>query len=212
MTAAETLERLRQARVVAVVRAEAPEAAAGAAIALAAAGVGAIELTFTTPGAAGALREARARLPPDIVVGAGTLRTAGDVQAAGAAGAGFLVTPHLDRSLLEEMLATGLLTIPGVFTPSEVAVALDAGAEVVKLFPAATGGPAHLKALRGPFPELQVVPTGGIRATDVQPWLDAGAAAVGAGSELCPPALVRSGDWDGVRAAAARYLDEAKER
>lgn len=205
------LARLRRARVIAVVRAETPDAAAGAAHALAGAGVQAIELTFTTPGAAEALREARARLPPEVLLGAGTVRTHDDVRAAVDAGAEFLVTPHLDRALLERMLETGLLTMPGVFTPSEVAIALDAGAEVVKLFPAGTGGPAHLKALRGPFPELQVVPTGGIRAADVQEWIDAGAAAVGAGSELCPPALVRGGDWDAVRAAAARYLDEAKE-
>jgi 2-dehydro-3-deoxyphosphogluconate aldolase / (4S)-4-hydroxy-2-oxoglutarate aldolase len=107
------------------------------------------------------------------------------------------------------MLATGRLCLPGVFTASEVAAALAAGAHAVKLFPATTAGPGHLKALRGPFPELQVVPTGGIRASAVRDWLDAGAVAVGAGSELCPAALVRGGDHDAVRAAAARYLDEA---
>jgi 2-dehydro-3-deoxyphosphogluconate aldolase/(4S)-4-hydroxy-2-oxoglutarate aldolase len=174
MPSAEPLERLREAKVVAVLRADAPEVAVSASIALAEAGVRSVELTFTTPGAAEALREARERLPPDVLVGAGTIRTAEQLQASVEAGADFLVTPHLDPAPLDEMLATGLLTIPGVFTPSEVGVALNAGAEVVKLFPAATGGLAHLKALRGPFPELQVVATGGIGAAGVRSWLDAG--------------------------------------
>jgi 2-dehydro-3-deoxyphosphogluconate aldolase/(4S)-4-hydroxy-2-oxoglutarate aldolase len=84
-----------------------------------------------------------------------------------------------------------------------------AGASVVKLFPAATGGLAHFKALKSPFPELQVVPTGGIGAAKVREWLEAGAVAVGAGSELCPPALVREGDWDAVREAARAFIARA---
>ena len=120
------------------------------------------------------------------------------------------MTPHLDGGLLAEMLATGRLVLPGVFTPSEVAAALGAGAEVVKLFPAATGGLAHFKALMSPFPELRVVPTGGIGPADVRPWLDAGAVAVGAGGELCPPALVRAADWDGVRDAARAFVARSR--
>ena len=208
MTSAETLQKLRAARVTAVLRADSAEAAVGAAVALAEAGVRAVELTFTTPGAVGALREARDRLPAEVVLGAGTIRTSHDLQAAADAGADFLVTPHLDRGLLTEMLATGLLTLPGTFTPSEVAVALSAGAEVVKLFPASTGGIRHFKALRGPFPELQAIPTGGIDAAAAVEWLAAGAVAVGAGSELCPSALVRTRDSAAVRAAAVKFLAE----
>ena len=203
-----SLERLRAARIVAVLRADSAADAVGAAVALAEAGVRAVELTFTTPGAAHALREARERLPDDVLLGAGTIRTAGDLQAAVDAGAEFLVTPHLDVGLLGEMLASGVLTLPGIFTPSEAGVALSAGAEVVKLFPASTGGLGHLKALLGPFPELQVVPTGGIDATAAKRWLEAGVVAVGAGSELCPTAMVRTGEWDAVRAAAASFLAE----
>lgn len=209
MLSAVALERLRDAKVVAVLRADAPQEAVGAAVALAEAGVRAVELTFTTPGAAEALREAREQLPTDVLLGAGTIRTPRQLQGSVDAGADFLVTPHLDPALLDEMLATGLLTIPGIFTPSEVALALSAGAEVVKLFPAATGGLAHFKALRGPFPELQAVATGGIGAAGVRPWLAAGAVAVGAGGELCPSAMVATGDWGAVRDAAVSFLDEA---
>ena len=159
-----SLERLRAARVIAVLRTDTPDEAVTAALTLAAAGVRAIELTFTIPDAAGALGEARGRLPAGVLLGAGTIRSGAQLDDALAAGAEFLVTPHLDAGLVRAMLATGRLVLPGVFTPSEVAAALAAGARVVKLFPAATGGLAHFKALRSPFPELQVVPTGGIGA------------------------------------------------
>ena len=208
MTSAVTLQKLRDARVTAVLRADSAEQAVGASVALAEAGVRAVELTFTTPGAAGALLEARERLPAEVVLGAGTIRTARDLQAAVDAGAEFLVTPHLDRELLGEMLATGLLSLPGIFTPTEVGQALAAGAQVVKLFPASTGGLRHYRALLGPFPELQVIPTGGIDAAAAGEWLAAGTVAVGAGSELCPSALVRTGDWAAVRVAAAKFLAE----
>jgi 2-dehydro-3-deoxyphosphogluconate aldolase/(4S)-4-hydroxy-2-oxoglutarate aldolase len=201
------LSRLRAAAVVAVVRADSADAAIRAAGALVAGGVRAIELTYTTPDAAAAVHAVRAR--HDVLVGAGTLRTPGQVTEAVAAGAEFLVTPHLDRALLAAMIDSGRPAIPGVFTPSEVAAALHAGAPAVKLFPAATGGIAHLKALRGPFPDLAVVPTGGIGAGDVRAWLDAGAVAVGAGGELCPSALVREERWDELAATARAFLAEA---
>lgn len=200
------IERLRAARVIAVLRTPDGESAVRAAEALVAGGVRAIELTFTTPGAAEALRRTRERLPDDVVVGAGTIRDRAQLDAAVAAGAEFLVTPHLDRELLAAMLESGRLALPGTLTPTEVAAALAAGAEAVKLFPASVVGPSYIKALRGPFPDVQVVPTGGIGPADVRPWLDAGAIAVGAGGELCPATLVAEGRWDELSAAAARFL------
>jgi 2-dehydro-3-deoxyphosphogluconate aldolase/(4S)-4-hydroxy-2-oxoglutarate aldolase len=200
------IDRLREARVIAVLRTPDGESAVRAAEALAAGGGRAIELTFTTPGAAEALRRARGLLPADVVVGAGTIRDRAQLDAALDAGAEFLVTPHLDRGLLAAMLESGRLALPGTFTPTEVAAALTAGATAVKLFPASAVGPSYLKGLRGPFPEVQVVPTGGIGPDDVRAWLEAGAIAVGAGSELCPPALVAEGRWDELSAAAERFL------
>jgi 2-dehydro-3-deoxyphosphogluconate aldolase/(4S)-4-hydroxy-2-oxoglutarate aldolase len=200
------IERLRAARVIAVLRTPDGESAVRAAEALVAGGVRAIELTFTTPGAAEALRRARDLLPGDVVVGAGTIRDRAQLDAALDAGAEFLVTPHLDHDLLDAMLAAGRLALPGTLTPTEVAAALAAGAEAVKLFPASAVGPSYLKALRGPFPDVQVVPTGGIGPADVRPWLEAGAVAVGAGGELCPGPLVAEGRWDELSAAAERFL------
>jgi len=202
----ETLERLRAARVIAVLRTPDADSAVRAAQALAEGGVRAIELTFTTPGAEDAVRRARAELGDEVLVGAGTIRDRAQLEAALAAGAEFLVTPHLDLVLLAAMVATGRLVLPGTLTPSEVAAALDGGAEAVKLFPASAVGRSYLKALHGPFPGLPVVPTGGIGPGDVQAWLDAGAVAVGAGGDLCPAALVAEGRWDELTATAERYL------
>jgi len=208
----DALARLRAARVVAVLRADSADAAVRAAAALVAAGVGALELTYTTPDAARAIRAVSTRHGDDVLVGAGTLRTVAQVHEAVDAGAEFLVTPHLDPPVLDAMVAGGTLAFPGVFTPSEVARALDGGATAVKLFPAATAGIGHLRALRGPFPGLEVMPTGGIGAADVGAWLDAGAVAVGAGGELCPSALVRAGQWPELTATARAFLDAAAQR
>lgn len=207
---AATLERLRSAEAVAVVRARDGGEALHAVDALSRGGLRAIELTFTTPGVADAIAEARLRLDAGTLLGAGTITTVAQAEAAVAAGADFLVSPHLDPPLLDGMLATGRLCVPGVFTPSEVAAALRHGAIVVKLFPASTAGIEHLKALFGPFPGLQVVPTGGITVATARAWLDAGAAAVGLGGELLPRRLRDAGAWDEIGDNAARLLDELR--
>jgi 2-dehydro-3-deoxyphosphogluconate aldolase/(4S)-4-hydroxy-2-oxoglutarate aldolase len=210
--AGEVLERLRAARVIAVVRADDGEEAIAIAQALAAGGLEAIELTFTTPGVGAAMVEVRKRLGHKLMLGAGTITTPEHVAAAAAAGADFLVTPHLDVSLLEEMVGTGLLAVPGVLTPSEVMAATRAGAIVVKLFPASTVGVGHLKALQGPFPGLQVVPTGGISPASAGEWLAAGAVAVGLGGELLPKALRRARAWDEISHNASELLRRLGEK
>jgi len=186
---ADVLQRLRKARVVIVVRADDASNAVAIAEALVDGGLVAVELTYTTPGAGAAIEKARSRLDDRILLGAGTLTTPEQVGEAVAAGADFLVSPHLNRGLLNTMLESGRLALPGVLTPSEVAAAFADGAEAVKLFPASSGGIAHLQALFGPFPEIKVVPTGGIAPEDVGAWLEAGAWAVGVGGKLAPRRL-----------------------
>ncbi len=210
--ATDTLERLRATRVMAVVRANDCEEAIAIAEALAAGGLEAIELTFTTPGVDAAMVEVRRRLGHKLMLGAGTVTTSAHVTAAVAAGADFLVSPHLDLVLLKEMLGTGLLAVPGVLTPSEVAAATRTGAMVVKLFPACSVGVAHLQALLGPFPGLQVVPTGGISPTTAKQWLDAGAVAVGLGGELLPRALRQARAWDQISHNASELLRKLREK
>jgi 2-dehydro-3-deoxyphosphogluconate aldolase / (4S)-4-hydroxy-2-oxoglutarate aldolase len=185
----DALQRLRDARVVAVIRADDADNAVAVAEALVTGGLAAVELTYTTPGAGDAIARVRSRVREDVLVGAGTLTTSEQVAEAVAAGADFLVTPHLDPGLLERMLGSGRLALPGVLTPSEVASALVHGAAAVKLFPASSGGRSHLRALFGPFPDVKVVPTGGIAPSDVAAWLEAGAWAVGVGGQLAPRRL-----------------------
>lgn len=203
-------QRLHAAGLIAVVRAGRPEHAVRVAGALLAGGVWAIELTFTTPGTAEALAEVRETYGGDVLLGAGTIREPAQVEAAVTAGVDFLVTAHLRFDVLVAMLASGLPCTPGVFTPTEVGQALDAGAQVVKLFPASTGGPDHLRALRGPFPNLQVIPTGGIDTTNIHTWFAAGALAVGAGGELVSCTALEAGDWDDITRRAEGFAEATR--
>lgn len=205
-----TTERLREARVIGVVRAGSAGQAVATAMALANAGVRAVELTFTTPGVEEALAQVRRSAGSALLLGAGTLTTPTQARVAADLGVDFLVSPHVDLALLDVMLATGLLAMPGAMTPTEVAAVTKGGAEVIKLFPASSVGIPHMRALSGPFPNVQVVPTGGISAQAAVSWLAAGALAVGMGGELCPRNLVAAGAWDELtRYAAATLAEEA---
>jgi len=185
---------VHDAGLIAIVRADNSDEAVHVVGALMEGGAPAVELTFTTPGVDGALREVRKVYGDGALIGAGTIRTTEQAELAVDAGADFLVSPNLRPEVLTAMLATGLPTVPGVFTPSEVDLALEMGAEVVKLFPASIGGPGHLKALRGPFPDLQVIPTGGVNLETIASWFSAGAFAVGVGGEICARPLMREGN------------------
>jgi 2-dehydro-3-deoxyphosphogluconate aldolase / (4S)-4-hydroxy-2-oxoglutarate aldolase len=178
------LDQLEADGLLAVIRAPDANAARETARALAAGGLRILELTLTTPGVLSIIEPLRDELASSTTIGIGTVRTAVQAREAHAAGAEFLVSPHAAPALVEAMVATGLPTLPGVLTPTEIAGALDAGAQAVKLFPAATVGPGHVRALRGPFPGLAIVPTGGIALGDVDAWFAAGVSAIGAGSEL----------------------------
>jgi 2-dehydro-3-deoxyphosphogluconate aldolase / (4S)-4-hydroxy-2-oxoglutarate aldolase len=210
MSRTDPFVRLREAGLIAVIRADRAEQAVRVAGALLEGGIAAIELTFTTPGAAEAMAEVRKAHGGAVLLGAGTLRRTEQVEAAVAAGVDFLVTAHLRLDLLAAMLATGLPSLPGIFTPSEAAQALDAGAQAVKLFPASTAGPGHLRALRGPFPGLSVVPTGGIDAPDLAGWFNAGALAVGVGGELAPRTLIEEGRWAEITRRAERFAEATR--
>jgi 2-dehydro-3-deoxyphosphogluconate aldolase/(4S)-4-hydroxy-2-oxoglutarate aldolase len=144
---------------------------------------------------------------PEVTVGAGTVRTPEHVRDAVAAGAAFLVSPGLDEDVARTMIDTGRLCSVGALTPTEVmAVAAYSEVPVVKLFPGSLGGPAYLRALRGPFPELRFMPTGGVAPESIASWMDAGAAAVGAGGELCPTSAIASRDSVEIQRRAHRFL------
>jgi 2-dehydro-3-deoxyphosphogluconate aldolase/(4S)-4-hydroxy-2-oxoglutarate aldolase len=200
-----TLDRLRDAGVLAVLRAPSPEAAVAASDALVAGGVRGIEVTYSTPDVPAALRGIRERHGDAVVLGAGTLLDPPQAAEAVEAGAHYLVSPGLDDELTEAMAATGAVVMAGAVTPTEVMRARRLPVDVVKLFPGSLGGPSLLKGLRAPFPELRFLPTGGVSAANVGEWLAAGAHAVAAGGELCPAPALRDGDWADVTRRAEAF-------
>jgi 2-dehydro-3-deoxyphosphogluconate aldolase / (4S)-4-hydroxy-2-oxoglutarate aldolase len=184
-----TMERVRELGVISVVRGTSWQAALEVSEALIEGGVLGIEVTFTTPEADRVLRELDDEYEDRILLGAGTVTTPEHVERSVAAGARFLVSPGCDPELVPLMQETGLAVLPGVLTPSEVMLAVSLELDAVKLFPGSLGGPSYLKALRGPFPEVSFVPTGGVSAENAGDWFTAGAVAVGVGGALAPPEL-----------------------
>ena len=145
-----------------------------------------------------------------ILLGAGTVTTAEQVEKSVAAGAAFMVSPGLDPELLALMQQTGLLVLPGVLTPSEVMLARRLGLRAVKLFPGSLGGQSYLKSLLGPFPEVAFMPTGGVSLDNIGEWFAAGAFAVGVGGTLVPPNLARGQERGEVVARAGQFVDAVR--
>jgi len=189
MTPDQTLKRTAELGLLAVVRGESRRAALEVVGALIEGGVLGIEITFTTPEAVCVIRDLDEEYGDSILLGAGTVTTDEQVERSAEAGASFLVSPGSDPKLLPAMLGTGLLVLPGVLTPSEVMLARRLGAQAVKLFPGSSGGTSYLKALRGPFPDVPFVPTGGVSLENINDWFAVGAFAVGAGGALAPSSI-----------------------
>jgi 2-dehydro-3-deoxyphosphogluconate aldolase/(4S)-4-hydroxy-2-oxoglutarate aldolase len=188
-----------------VLRGSDAEGVAQAAQTLVGAGIDVLEVTFTVPNCAALIQQLKADLPR-AVIGAGTVTTAHELHQAIQAGADFVVTPGVTPTLLKELAVCNVPYLPGVLTPSEVMTAMEAGAIGVKLFPGSSAGPGGLKALLGPFPDLLIVPTGGVSPGNVHEWFAAGAFALGAGSDLAPTSAVDSRDDDLLKRNAAAWL------
>ncbi|MGN7978476.1 bifunctional 4-hydroxy-2-oxoglutarate aldolase/2-dehydro-3-deoxy-phosphogluconate aldolase [Microbacterium sp. 22195] len=199
------LSRARAAGVLAVLRAPSPESALEAADAIIRGGIPGIEVTYSTPDAPAVIRELIARHGDAAYIGAGTVTTPEQAAAAAEAGAEFLVSPGTLPALTRAMLDTGTVVMTGALTPTEVMSALELGVDVVKIFPASLGGPSYLGALRGPFPDAPLMPTGGVKPENVADWFAAGAVAVGAGGDLANSASITAGDWADLEARATRF-------
>jgi len=199
------LERLRDTRVVAVIRAPDADGAIAAVDALVRGGVTGIEITYSTPDVPRVLTAVRDRHGDGVLLGAGTIRTPDEAREAHAAGAEFLVSPGLDDEVVGAMLGTGATTMGGALTPTEVMRAVKLGVHVVKVFPASLGGPAYVKSLRGPFPDVPFMPTGGVSAGNVADWFAAGVIAVGAGGELCGAADIAEGRFEQIERRAREF-------
>lgn len=179
-------ERLERTGVLAIMRLRDHGLAVEVTEALVRAGVEIFELTQDDPGALASLRAVRAAHPAEVMVGAGTVLDVETVAAVAAEGAQFVVSPNLDLAVVEATRGAGLEPVPGVATPTEVALARANGVELLKLFPGGELGISYMKALHGPFEDAAIIPTGGIAAEETGAWLEAGALAVGLGGSIFP--------------------------
>jgi 2-dehydro-3-deoxyphosphogluconate aldolase / (4S)-4-hydroxy-2-oxoglutarate aldolase len=205
------LKRIAELGLLAVLRAPDPAGARRAVDALVEAGVFGIEITYSTPDAASVIEAVKQSYGDEVLVGAGTLITQAQVAEAAEAGASYLVSPGLDDEVVASMQTTGLPAMAGVLTPTEVMRGVRLGLDVMKLFPGSLGGPPYLRSLRGPFPDVPFMPTGGVTADNVRDWLAAGAIAVGAGSELASASDISSSDFAGISEKGRRFLTAIRE-
>jgi len=210
-----TLEKIRKLGLLAVIRGPEPELTVRVVEALVAGGVLGIEITFSTPDAAEVVRRLDRQFGEQIVLGMGTLTEAEHAVIAREAGARFVVSPMIDDALAQAMVATGLGVMIGALTPTEIVRAQRLGSDIVKVFPGSVGGPSYFKALRGPLPDIPLMPTGGVSRENLAQWFAAGAVAVGAGSNLCPKELAQAGRFEEITAIARDFvsaLDKARNR
>jgi 2-dehydro-3-deoxyphosphogluconate aldolase/(4S)-4-hydroxy-2-oxoglutarate aldolase len=192
--------------VVAVVRLDDAAAGADVARALAAGGVKAIEVTMTVPNAVRLIADLSASLGDDILVGAGTVVDAGTAREVIAAGARFVVGPVFRPAVIDACHERDVPMMPGCFSPTEILAAWDAGADVIKVFPATALGPTFFKDIRGPLPHVKLMPTGGVTLANAGEWIRAGAVAIGAGTSLVDRQAVAERRFDAIRATAVQFV------
>lgn len=203
MKAEKATEELLERQVTVVLRTAAQEKIEDVASALFQGGLSSFEVTFESPLAAQSIKKLKA-LGRDWLVGAGTVLDLENAKTAIEAGADFIFCPHLDLELLHFAKERDTLLIPGILTPSELVLALQNGASLVKIFPASLLGPGYLKALRGPFPGLKCIPTGGLSSDNVLAFMKAGAAGVGMGGSLVDSDMIRENNWEALTLEAKK--------
>ena len=206
-----TIELISKGRVIAILRGDYGAIAEEIVAAMSDAGLTAVEVTFNSPGVLEMIRRLAVRFSDRMAVGAGTVLKPIEVEQAVEAGARFIVSPNLNPAVVEATKRLGLVSLPGCFTPSEIVTAMDAGADAAKLFPASSLGVGFVKALRGPLPDVRVVPTGGVTPEIARQYFDVGAWAVGVGSELVSKDVFAEGGLDRLRERAAAFFSAALE-
>lgn len=207
MTRDEQLQLVLDRGLVAIIRASSGEQLVEVARALHAGGIDVIEVTFTVPGILEILAAVKRELGSEILLGAGTVLDAESARAALLSGAEFVVSPTVNSDVIRLCRRYDKLVMPGAFTPTEILSAWEAGADIVKVFPADVGGPKYLKAVHGPLPQVRLMPTGGVNLQTLRDFVEAGACAVGLGSALVEKEALRNGDMARIRDLAAQYVE-----
>jgi len=209
MSKIENLKRIEESGIVAVVRAESSEQALKIAEAVKAGGIQAIEITMTVPGAIEVIKElSRTYIKGEILIGAGSVLDAETARFCLLAGAEYIVSPALDVETIKLCNRYQKIVIPGAMSVTEVLRAMEAGADIVKIFPATLFGPKIIKAIKGPLPQAILLPTGGVDLNNVAEWITAGSFAVGVGSVLTAGA--KKGDYDEVTRTAKEFIKKIR--
>lgn len=211
MKKGEVLRRINEIGIVPVVRANSVDEALRAVAAIKDGGVPVLEITMTVPGALRVIEEVGARYGEDVLVGAGTVLDPETARACIAAGARFVVSPSLNLATIELCRRYGVAVMPGALTPTEVLTAWQAGADVVKVFPCdAMGGAKYLRALKAPFPQIELIPTGGVSLANAGEFISAGAWAIGIGSELVDLKAIKANQQERITNTARDLLDSVR--
>ena len=211
MSKSEDLAHVLDSGIVAIIRAPSGERLVDVALTLYEAGIDVIEVTFTVPGVLDIISQVHRELGDRILLGAGTVLDPESARAAFLAGAEFLVTPCVNTDVIRMCNRYDKLVMSGAFTPTEVLTAWEAGADIVKVFPADIGGPNYLKSLHGPLPHIRLLPTGGVNLDTLPDFFKAGACAVGLGSALVEKQALADGDLPRIRELAGQYVALVKE-
>jgi len=207
----EKAQRLREVGIIPIIRAPSADAVMPVAEALLQAGLPVVEITLTVPNAIDAISAVAKRFSGKVLVGAGTVTDAETARRAVEAGAGFIVTPCLVPEVIEAAHRANVAVLPGALTPTEVFEAFRLGGDMVKVFPAqSVGGAAYLRALRGPFPHIPLVPTGGVTLDNIAEMFKAGAAAVGVGTELISKDALARRDYAAIGALAKQFVEAVR--
>jgi len=207
---ARVVQDIESSGVVAVIRLSDGGALRTVAEALAEGGVRALEVTMTVPRAVELIEELAASLPAEFLLGAGTVLDAETARQVILAGARFVVSPVFKPGVIETGLRHDVPVMPGCFTPTEILTAWEAGADIVKVFPAAALGPGFFKDIRGPLPQVRLMPTGGVTRENAGDWIRAGAVAVGAGAALVDPKAVAARRFDVISHNARQFVQAVK--
>jgi len=196
--------------VVAIVRVASAQEAVEVCGAIAKGGVKPIEITMTVPGAIDAIKELKGTMEDNVLLGAGTVLDPETARAVILAGAEFVVCPTLNLEVIKVCRRYSKIVIPGAFTPTEILTAWEAGADIVKVFPATVGGPRYLRDIKGPLPQIRLMPTGGVNVENTPDFIRAGAVAVAAGTSLVDKKAVSEGKYDIITENAKKFVEAVR--
>ncbi len=205
------LQTITDCGVVAIVRVSSAREAVDVCMAIARGGVTPIEVTMTVPGAIDAIKEFKSAVKEEVLIGAGTVLDPETARACILAGADFIVSPTLNLEVIKVCRRYSKIIIPGTFTPTEILTAWEAGADIVKVFPASVGGPGYLKDIMGPLPQVKLVPTGGVNLETTPEFIKAGAVAVAAGTSLVNKKAVSEQNWGAITETARKFVAAVKQ-